>query len=117
MFGDEVIYQAKKSIYYDSGSEDQNRSIIYNTNHTNGQLFTIHAYQNKTQIPVFFCLMKKRTTEMYKNIFDKTFIAIGCRIQKYMSNFETGQINAAQEKFESAELTGRFFHFQSVISF
>lgn len=142
-FGDEILYNGQSMLVYDSGDDDPLRLLIfscenlinfartctefaadgtfkacprvYNTNNTNGQLWTIHGYKNGVQVPIFFCLMRSRTVLMYKKVLEKTLVQNSIIPQKFMVDFEKNEINAIRDIFQECRITGCYFHFQGVI--
>ena len=142
-FGDEILFHGRSIVEHDTGSNDPFRMIVfsnnrlvnfarsatvfsadgtfkvcprvYNSNNTNGQLWTIHAFRNGIQIPVFYILMKKRLVINYRVAIEATLIRNNIIPQKFMLDLETAPKTAIEEKFPGCEVSGCFYHFQGVI--
>ena len=142
-FGNEIQHQNECILIHDSGSDDPERLLVfsnsiliqhaqtctifssdgtfkacprvYNSNNTNGQLWTIHCYKQGIQVPIFYALMKKRRESNYKNVLDVTMIANNINPTKFMVDFEKPEMKAIQSKFSGCEISGCYFHFQGVI--
>lgn len=80
------------------------------------QLYTIHGEYLGAIFPMIFCLLPRKTTEMYTAVFqiikDKMeSIGMDIDIQVFRSDFETAAFNSMRRVFPNINVECCFFHF------
>jgi len=119
-------------IFWDSGSQDNHRIIMFGTNQNlqvlkefrnwciDGtfkvaptlfyQLFTIHALIDEKALPMVYCFLSNKQTDSYKRVFEK-ILEIGNAVpDSILTDYEMAEMNAINAVFPNAEIVGCFFH-------
>ena len=133
--------QPQSILLFDSGPEDPNRLLIFSNNvlieiaqsatsfqmdgtfskcpkvyndgrHNNGQLLTIAARIRGFTLPVFYCLMKQRTSAAYVEVFQAILQRVNLAPLSFMTDLELAMSRAISEIFPNCEHTLCYYHFQ-----
>ncbi|CAF1055049.1 unnamed protein product, partial [Brachionus calyciflorus] len=122
--------------FYDSGKDDENRFFIFTTEENlklleksncfaDGtfsvapnlfyQVYTIHAFVNGRCIPLVYCLLPRKTEEIYIRVLT----AISTKLNRFpisiTTDFEKAFINSIKKIFPSTKIHGCFFHFKQAV--
>ena len=84
------------------------------------QLHTIHGKYYGQIFPLFFCLMKDKKKDSYKELFSsiKEFcldIDLSLKPGKALMDFEASAMSAFKEVFPNIQVKGCFFHYRQCI--
>lgn len=80
------------------------------------QLFIIHAVYRHHVVPVVYALLRRKNAETYHRLVDEVVkIAPDWSPASIMMDFEQASINTFQQKFQSAALSGCYFHLRQSI--
>jgi hypothetical protein len=120
-------------LLYDSGNNDNNRIIMFGTARNIAllnefphwcvdgtfkvapqfftQVYTVHALINNRALPMIYVLLNNKQQATYKRVFEKLMeIEPTLRPESIVSDFEISAINAINEVFPNAQITGCMFH-------
>ncbi|RMZ96587.1 hypothetical protein BpHYR1_017597 [Brachionus plicatilis] len=124
-------YKNKKFYYYDSGSLDKNRIIIFTTEdnlrllsqykdwYADGtfdisptlfkQVYSIHIIINETALPMLYALLPNKKQTTYKKLF-RVVLGLGVSVPNSMNvDFEMAAINAIKLIFK-CKVNACYFH-------
>jgi hypothetical protein len=80
------------------------------------QLFIIHALYRHHVIPVVYALLRRKNADTYQRLVDEVVkIAPNWSPASIMMDFEQASIITFQRKFQSAALSGCYFHLRQSI--
>jgi len=128
-----VTHDGQDFLLFDSGSDDNNRMLIFGTRDNirllettahwflDGtfktapalfvQLYTVHALVNGRTIPCIYALLQNKTQETYIRLFEKlTTLNVNLKPTSIMIDFELAVINSLERIFPDCEIKGCFFH-------
>jgi hypothetical protein len=75
------------------------------------QVYTVHALVNNRALPMIYVLLNNKQQATYKRVFEKLMeIEPTLRPESIVSDFEISAINAINEVFPNAQITGCMFH-------
>ena len=85
------------------------------------QLFTVHAFRNRQQYPLAYCLLPDKTRQSYQRAFDLLAVEasqlhLSLSPSHILCDFELAVIQAAQLSSPGAEIHGCYYHFCQCIN-
>lgn len=139
---DIIQYRGSSILIHDSGSEDDDRFLIFSntqlitfaqsvrnlqmdgtfefapkcyyngTTNTTGQVYTIQGRKDEVVVPLAYVLMNKRTTSEYRRVLDVIQEKLQLNVEKVMLDLELGAISAVGAKYPNAQISLCYYHFQ-----
>jgi hypothetical protein len=78
------------------------------------QLWVIHGLYKNAVLPMIYCVMPNKSTEMYNKCLDQ-ITNFGLAPDIIITDFERAEINSLNRSFPNAQVHGCFFHYAQCI--